>query len=202
MHPFASAAVVLALVAAPVAFGPRAPQSPPQDPPSHRPGRFEEPREESARLGQGLIGAWQLVRAELPNYGISSGSTIGYALIMEGYLAFEFHLAPPQSSPDDPFYFQTGTQRWQMVGDQLETTGLIGCSNFTGDEDVTFEPPGERRRLRVLLNGDELTLVRDSSRFTFIRLGKLPYPGARPPTDFYGRPAPTDAGGEKPKKKD
>src|ERR1700741_2537880 len=109
-----------------------------QEPPARR-GGFESAELQGARLREGLLGAWQLTRGEIPDLGVSSGGVAGYALFLEGYMSFEIHVIG-KTGADDMDYFQTGTHRWKLEDNgTLETFGLIGTHNLTEDEEFDFE---------------------------------------------------------------
>jgi hypothetical protein len=144
-----------------------------------------------------LRGAWQLVRAQRAGEVFSGTNAAGYAVFSEGYMAIELHLFSENHRPDtDGTFFQTGVHRWQInAATQLETHSLIGTTSFTEDEDVSFEPPGQRRAFRVTLEGKSLVLRHADNwgELRFRKLGDLPFPGNRGPgTDFYGRELPPD----------
>jgi hypothetical protein len=144
-----------------------------------------------------LRGAWQLTRAQRGGEVFSGGNAAGYAIFSEGYMALELHLFSEDHLPDtDGTFFQTGVHRWQInAATELETHGLIGTTSFTEDEQVTFEPPGQRRAFRVAMEGKNLVLRHTDNwgELRFRRLGDLPFPGSRgPDTDFYGRKLPPD----------
>jgi hypothetical protein len=179
------------------------PQDPKEPQVPHRPV-FEGAALESARIRTEILGAWQLTRGEIPDLGASGSGVAGYALILEGYLSLEVHVLGNTAPDSENTFFQTGTHRWKLDDEaHLETYGLIGTHNITDDEEDDFEPPGLRREYNVELAGDRLVLERvdGKSRLTFMRLGKLPFPGAKEGggLDFYGRPIKPKAEGEKPK---
>src|SRR5688572_16631184 len=109
MRSFASFPVVFALIALPwSAQDPKAPDPAGQDPAKPPAARFGDVREEAARLALGLIGPWQLTRAELPGEVLGTGSTAGYALFMEGYMSLEVHMVRGNINPlTDNSFFQT-----------------------------------------------------------------------------------------------
>ena len=184
--------IFLAPLAVVLAFA--TPQTPKgQEPAKPRPGVFEAADVQAARAREGILGAWQLTRGEIPAFGVGGGGVAGYALFMDGYMSMEIHVVANKGSRSAETLFQTGTHRW-MIEDNgtLDTYGLIGTHNITEDEEYDFEPPGERRSYRVQFEGDHLVLERTdrSSRLTFTRLGKLRFPDGKdaPGLDFYGRP--------------
>lgn len=183
----------------------------PQDPkgqqptPPARQGGFETVESQGARLREGILGAWQLTRGEVPDLGVSSGGVVGYALFIDGYMSFEIHVIG-RTGPDDMDYFQTGTHRWKLEDNgTLETFSLIGTHNITEDEEFDFEEPGVRREYKVSMENDRMVLERSdrTSRFTFMRLGKLRFPDGKdsPGVDFYGRPIKAKGEGEGEKRK-
>ena len=177
-----------------------------QEPPSPKHAGFAGSDVEAARFRTEILGAWQLTRGEIPDLGASSGGVAGYALFMEGYMSLEVHVRSNLDTGEGEAYFQTGTHRWKIEDNgTLESYGLIGTHNSSDDNVAEFEPPGERREYKVKLDGDKLVLERAdrTSRFTFMRLGKLRYPDGKdgPTVDFYGRPIKPKPEGEKPKEK-
>lgn len=192
------------LFLAPVTFAlalvlPQEPKQPgDQDPPARPGGRFETEAERSVRAREGILGAWQLSRGEIPSLGVSAGGVAGYALFMDGYMSLEFHVLGNTSPDSSNTFFQTGTHRWKLEDNGLlQTYSLIGTHNVTDDEEYDFEVPGQRREYRVRLDGEQLVLEKNdrTARFTFTRLGKLRFPDAKDgATDFYGRPIKQEAG--------
>lgn len=202
MRMFVSCPLVFALIALPWSAQDPTPSDPAkQDPVAH----FGDVRADAARISQGLLGPWQLMRAEIPGENLTAGSTVGYALFMEGYMSLEMHFAYADTNPySDSIFYQTGTHRWRVDdGAELETVCMIGTNNYNQEEIYDFQMPGSRSKFRVLLAGDDLTLIRKESttKFFFKRLGKLPFPGATIGADFYGRPPKTDGSVEPGKKK-
>jgi hypothetical protein len=175
-----------------------------QEPPPRRAPGFETEADRSARVREGILGAWQITRAEIPNLGVTSGGVAGYAIFIEGYMSLEVHVLGNTDPNSANTFFQTGTHRWKLEDNGvMETFGLIGTNNITEDEEYDFEQPGQRREYRARIDGEQLVLEKAdrTARFTLKRLGKLRYPdGSEGGTDFYGRPIKKDEG-EKPAKK-
>ncbi|MCK6445874.1 MAG: hypothetical protein L6Q99_05725 [Planctomycetes bacterium] len=163
-----------------------------QDPSAQEPKPF--PLSDSAvaaTLGEQIQGAWQLERIDSPLVPLMPADTEGYALFHDGYMALELHGITPMGLDDsDGEFFQTGFHRYSLDGTGgMETSSLIGVTNLTDDEDIQFQPAGDRRRFRVSLLGEKLTLERtDGTRLFFQKLGKLPFPGAVEQVDAFGRP--------------
>ena len=144
-----------------------------------------------------LRGAWQLTRIERSGEVFSGGNAAGYAIFTEAHMALELHVySADHLSYTDGTFFQTGVHRWHVnAATHLETHSLIGTTSFTEDEDVIFEPPGQRRAFRVTMDGKNLVLRHTDNwgELRFRKLGNLPFPGSRgPDTDFYGREIPPD----------
>lgn len=193
--------ILLAPLAIALSFA--TPQEPKgQEPAKPRPGIFESVEVQTARNREGILGAWQLTRGEIPAFGVGGGGVAGYALFLDGYMSMEIHVIANKGSRSSETLFQTGTHRWMMEDNgTLNTYGLIGTHNITESEDFDFEQPGERRSYRVQLQNEQLILERTdrSSRLTFTRLGKLRFPDGKetPGTDFYGRPIKPKEGEER-----
>ena len=144
-----------------------------------------------------MRGAWQLTRAKRAGEVFSGGDAAGYAIFTEGHMALELHLVSADHLPNtDGTFFQTGVHRWHVnAATHLETHSLIGTTSFTQDEDVSFEPPGQRREFRVTMDGKNLVLRHTDNwgELRFRKLGNMPFPGTRKSaTDFYGREIPPD----------
>jgi hypothetical protein len=138
-------------------------------------------------LRKELLGAWQVVQTEHRGSTLPGGSGTGFALFVDGYLSIEVHMRLVSALPGGTgLFFQTGTHRWRLTpGGQMETSSLIGTHNFTPDEQVRFQPPGEARVWNVLLDGPQLTLERPGeSRLVLRKLGFLPFPGEDPEFGF------------------
>lgn len=150
--------------------------------------------ERAKQLAKDIEGPWQLQRADWQEASMRQGDAVGFALFHDGYLAIEIHgrglnLAPGLLGE----FFQTGFHRYQFdpIG-RLQTFSMIGVHNLTPDTEVEYEVPGQRREFTVQLVEDSLTLTRaDGTRLSFLRLGKLPFPGALDPErDMFGRKRP------------
>lgn len=193
--------IFLASLAIALAFA--APQnSKGQEPAAPRPGIFEGEDVKAARVREGILGAWQLTRGEIPDLGASGGGVAGYALFMDGYMSLEIHVFGNTAPDSQNIFFQTGTHRWKISDTgTLDTYSLIGTHNITEDEEYELEQPGQRRAYKVRIDNEQMVLERidRTSRLTFTRLGKLRFPDGKdaPGFDFYGRPIKPKAGDEK-----
>jgi hypothetical protein len=159
---------------------------------------------QAALVEERIDGAWQLLKAVAPGFPLFPGDTEGFALFHDGYLSLEIHgISQVALDDSDGEFFQTGFHRYAFDGTGwMDTFSLIGVTNLTEDEDIVFEPAGGRRRFKVSLVEDQLTLERtDGTLLTFKRLGKLPFPGAVEQLDAFGRPVPPKNGAPAPEKK-
>ncbi|MCE9593684.1 MAG: hypothetical protein K8S98_05785 [Planctomycetes bacterium] len=169
---------------------PWSPQDPAKQDPTPKPFALSDSALASAAAKQ-LDGAWQLLRVESPTLELFQGDTIGYALFREGYMSLEIHGTGLTDMADTfGLFFQTGFHRYTLDGTGgMETYSMIGVTNLTHYEDVEFQPPGERKRFKFSIQNDTLALEKpDGTRLTFIKLGKLPFPGAVEQVDAFGRP--------------
>lgn len=145
----------------------------------------------AAHLNEQVEGMWKLTNAVGEDLALTQGDTVGYALFHDGYLGVEIHgrssITFDKTNGD---FFQSGLQRYFFgVTGRMYTFLLIGTTNLTADESVSFMAPGDRREYQVTILNDILTMDRtDGVQLTFMRMGKTPFPGTAENVDAFGRP--------------
>lgn len=172
--PVSLAAVVLAIAGpALLQTGGEKPARPPVAP--SRPPSVEQ-----------ILGAWRLVEFESPTIKKEKRQEVGYLLVTDQFLSFEFHMGwLDDSGRRAGSTFFSGTHEYEMRGDSvLALTSLIGTTVDPNGSEPVFEPTGRKREYKVKFDGARLVLMRerDGQHFKFEKLA-----ASGGGLDFYGR---------------
>jgi len=138
-------------------------------------------RKEQRRLEEEILGNWMLMDFRDPNAPLSNETYHGWACFHEGYLTMFLQmrtLEPGLFREVERHYFQVGSHRYRLSEAlYLQTSSILGSTNF-GDEDaIEFEPSGFSREFRVEIGDNILRLTnRDFVTFEFRHLEESKFP--------------------------
>lgn len=133
-----------------------------------------------------ILGAWRLIEFESPTIIKEKRQEVGYLLVTDQFLSFEFHMGwLNDAGRRAGSTFFSGTHEFEMRGDSvLVLTSLIGTTVDPNGSEPVFEPLGRKREYKVKFDGARLVLMRerDGQSFKFERLA-----ASGGGLDFYGR---------------
>jgi hypothetical protein len=167
------------------------PRAPIQDEQEPRPALPKSARLANKKLMAQMQGAWRLVDMKLVDedaagFGDLRIDHIGYCLISGSYLSLEIHLRlVGREHQEQGRSFVSGLHRFELEeGAQMETSTVIATSPDP-DGVPEFEPSGTKRRYKIDLAGETMTLTRDDGHgLIFERMFD-----DRSRFDMFGRPS-------------
>ena len=185
-----SAALLLALTPFAAFQTPAKPPGPeaPKQGPGDRAKTKSAPELEAERVRSSFLGVWQLVSFNMNGELLEGAHCRGYLLVTGEFMTLDLQLETKYVHNLDNMgnLFSSTVQRWQYETGRLllTTTSMLGVSNFTPEEVMTYERTGTRREYRINFADDTMTLERDSSsRMLFRRISKPEPPAVSEPPE-------------------
>lgn len=153
--------------AAPKAQRPRPPAERPALPPIEEPYRTEVERRDLLQRFDppgGLAGFYELRRYVRP--GMPPAEAKGYLVVGRRHLSL--HLYGSTGDPKRPA-IQTGFRRYDVSGDSLRMTTLVGLRNRPSGT-IVLEPPGHTEVRRFEKLGTTLRIYHGRAYYEFVRI--------------------------------
>jgi hypothetical protein len=179
-----SAALLLALTPFAAFQTPAKPPTaePPKQGPGDRAKTKSAPELEAERVRSSFLGVWQLVKFNMNGELLEGAHCRGYLLVTGEFMTLDLQVETKyiHNLDNEGQLFSSTVQRWQFDTGRLllTTTSMLGVSNFTPEETMSYERTGTRREYRVDFTDDTMTLERDSSSRMFFRRISKPEPPA------------------------
>lgn len=138
-------------------------------------------RKEQKRLEEEILGNWLLMDFKDPNSPLSNETYQGWACFSEGYLTMFLQCRASERGffrQVERRNFQVGSHRYRISDAlYLQTSSILGSTNFTDEERVEFEPSGFPREFKVEIGDSVLRLTnREFVTFEFRHLEESKFP--------------------------